>query len=97
MSQQSYLIDTNILIGLEDYHKVDAAYARFLSLASSHKVDIFVHEAAKEDIACDRNASRREISLSKIRKYRVLRNTARPDRRRTRGRLWAVEKAQRCR
>ncbi|MBS9719191.1 GNAT family N-acetyltransferase [Tianweitania sp. BSSL-BM11] len=73
MSQQSYLIDTNILIGLEDYHKVEAAYAKFLSLASSHKVDIFVHEAAKEDIACDRDARRREISLSKIDKYRVLR------------------------
>lgn len=74
MSQQSYLIDTNILIGLEDYHKVEAAYARFLNLASSHKVDIFVHEAAKDDIACDKDVRRREISLSKIEKYRVLRN-----------------------
>lgn len=73
MSQQSYLIDTNILIGLEDYHKVETAYARFLSLASSHKVDIFVHESSKEDIACDKDINRREISLSKIRKYRVLR------------------------
>ena len=74
MSQQSYLIDTNILIGLEDHHKVEAAYARFLSLASSHKIDIFVHEAAKDDIACDKDATRREISLSKIKKYRVLRS-----------------------
>lgn len=72
MSQQSYLIDTNILIGLEDYHKVEAAYARFLNLASAHKVDVFVHEAAKEDIAQDTDAKRREISLSKIQKYRVL-------------------------
>lgn len=74
MSQQSYLIDTNILIGLEDYHKVEAAYAKVLKLASSHKVDIFVHEAAKEDIASDKDVKRREISLSKIEKYRVLRN-----------------------
>lgn len=73
MSQQSYLIDTNILIGLEDDHKVEAAYAKFFNLASSHKVDIFVHEAAKEDIARDKNVRRREISFSKIEKYRVLR------------------------
>lgn len=74
MIQQSYLIDTNILIGLEDYHKVEAAYARFLNLASFHKIDIFVHEAARDDIACDKDATRREISLSKIKKYRVLRS-----------------------
>lgn len=72
MSQQSYLIDTNILIGLEDYHTVEAAYAKFSSLAAAHKVDIFVHEAAKDDIARDKNVERRQISLSKIAKYRVL-------------------------
>ncbi|MEQ9396129.1 GNAT family N-acetyltransferase [Haliea sp.] len=72
MSQQSYLIDTNILIGLEDHHQVEAAYARFFNLASAHKVDIFVHEVAAEDIKRDPNPQRRIISLSKIRKYRVL-------------------------
>lgn len=72
MSQQSYLIDTNILIGLEDYHTVESAYAKFYSLAAVHKVDIFVHEAAKDDIARDKNVKRRAISLSKIAKYRVL-------------------------
>jgi predicted GNAT family N-acyltransferase/predicted nucleic acid-binding protein len=72
MSQQSYLIDTNILIGLEDYHQVGAAYAELSNLVSAHKVDIFVHEAAKEDIARDKNVDRRQISLSKIAKYRVL-------------------------
>lgn len=72
MSLQSYLIDTNILIGLEDNHRVDAAYARFHQLAAAHKVNVFVHEAAKEDIARDKDAGRRQISLSKIEKYRVL-------------------------
>lgn len=72
MSQQSYLIDTNILIGLEDYHAVEAAYARFHALASAHKVDIYVHEAAKDDIARDKDVERRNISLSKIAKYRAL-------------------------
>lgn len=72
MSHQAYLIDTNILIGLEDNHTVEAAYARLLALAATHKVDIYVHEAAKDDIARDTDAKRRQISLSKIEKYRLL-------------------------
>lgn len=72
MSHQAYLIDTNILIGLEDNHTVEAAYSKFLSLAATHKVDVYVHEAAKDDIARDTDAKRRGISLSKIEKYRLL-------------------------
>ena len=72
MGQQSYLIDTNILIGLEDDHLVQPAYARFLSLASSHRVKIFVHEASVADINRDKNDQRREISLSKLAKYPIL-------------------------
>lgn len=72
MSLQAYLIDTNILIGLEDNHTVEVAYARLLALAATHKVDVYVHEAAKDDIARDTDAKRRQISLSKIEKYRLL-------------------------
>lgn len=69
---QSYLIDTNILIGLEDNHSVDPAYSDFSSLAAKHKVDVFVHEVARDDIARDNNAQRRRISLSKIEKFQAL-------------------------
>lgn len=72
MSQQSYLIDTNIVIGLEDNLTVKPAYSQFSSLAAKHKIDVFVHEAAHDDIARDKDAARREISLSKIKKYRLL-------------------------
>lgn len=72
MRQQSYLIDTNILIGLEDYREVDRAYAKFSSLAAAHKVNVFVHEAARDDILRDKDISRRKISLSKIEKYQIL-------------------------
>ncbi|MGL4637373.1 MAG: GNAT family N-acetyltransferase [Beijerinckiaceae bacterium] len=72
MNQQSYLIDTNILIGLEDNRTVEPAYATFSQLAAKHKVDIFVHEAARDDIARDKDSKRRAISLSKIKKYRIL-------------------------
>lgn len=72
MSHQAYLIDTNILIGLEDNHTVEAAYSRFLALAATHKANVYVHEAAKDDIARDSDDSRRKISLSKIDKYQLL-------------------------
>lgn len=43
-----------------------------LALAATHRVDVYVHEAAKDDIARDTDAKRRQISLSKIEKYRLL-------------------------
>lgn len=72
MTTQSYLIDTNILIGLEDHHAVQPAYARFSKLAAAYKLDVFVHEAAKDDIARDADQERRAISLSKIEKFQSL-------------------------
>lgn len=69
---QSYLIDTNILIGLEDNHAVEPAYARFLKLASEYKLDILVHDAVADDIARDGNNGRRRISLSKREKFQSL-------------------------
>lgn len=72
MSTQSYLIDTNIIIGLEDNHTVNPAYALFSSLAAKHKVDVFVHSAARDDIAQDKNTKRRAISNSKLAKFQTL-------------------------
>lgn len=72
MSTRSYLIDTNIIIGLKDNQTVDPAYAEFVSLAAKHKLDIFVHESARDDIARDRNFVRRRISFSKIEKFQIL-------------------------
>ncbi len=72
MSKKSYLIDTNILIGLEDNHTVESAYTTFYRLTSTYNISVFVHEAAKEDILRDKNSERRAISLSKIKRYRIL-------------------------
>lgn len=72
MGTPSYLIDTNIIIGLEDNHAVKPAYAKFSQLAAKHKVDVFVHEAARDDYAQDKDLKRRKISLSKLVKYQVL-------------------------
>lgn len=72
MSTQTYLIDTNVIIGLEDHRTVQPAFAALLSVAAKHKVDIMVHEAARDDIQRDQDAKRRAISLSKLEKFQLL-------------------------
>lgn len=72
MSSQTYLIDTNVIIGLEDHHAVQPAFAALLSIAAKHKVDVLVHEAARDDIGRDRNDHRRQVSLSKLDKFQIL-------------------------
>ena len=72
MGIQKYLIDTNIIIGLEDNHTVQPAFAALLSVAAEHGVDILVHEAARDDIRRDKSTVRRDISLSKLAKFQML-------------------------
>lgn len=72
MSTQTYLIDTNVIVGLEDDHTVQPPFAALLSLAAKHKVDVLVHEAARDDIQRDRNTRRRDVSLSKLKKFQLL-------------------------
>ena len=72
MSTQKYLIDTNVIIGLEDNHTVQSAFAVLHSVAAQHGVDIFVHEVARDDIERDKDKVRRRISLSKLDKFQAL-------------------------
>ncbi len=72
MSTQSYLIDTNVVIELEDNHNVNPISAEFLKLASTYKADVFVHETAKDDITRDKDVKRQKISLSKFNKFQML-------------------------
>ncbi len=72
MSTQTYLIDTNVIIGLEDHKTVQPAFAALLSVAARNKVDIMVHEAARDDLQRDQDAKRKAISLSKLEKFQVL-------------------------
>jgi len=55
MNKRSYLIDTNILIGLEGNHESGAVQAKFHCRALAREIDICVHESAKDDIARDKN------------------------------------------
>lgn len=79
MSDFKLLIDTNVFIGLEDPRRVDPASAELVRKCGEHAVDVFVHEAALLDIARDKDESRRDISLSKLRKFQQLKSPKLPD------------------
>jgi GNAT superfamily N-acetyltransferase len=57
---------------------VAEAFARFSQLCSTHSVRIFVHEASLQDVARDKNITRRKITESKIEKFEVLRGVPTP-------------------
>lgn len=73
------LIDTNILIHLEDNKIVDDKFSRFYRCAISNNCKILYHPLAiPEDLQKDTNIQRREITLSKLKKYEPLQDYAQP-------------------
>jgi ribosomal protein S18 acetylase RimI-like enzyme len=78
MSGRKLLIDTNVFIGLEDEREVAPDFATLQQLCAQHGVRVFIHERATEDIGRDRDAKRRAISLSKIRKFEPLTRIPQP-------------------
>lgn len=63
------LIDTNVLIGLEDWKATPPSFAKLQSLSSKHGCQLYVHEAALSDIARDSDLERRKTTLSKVDKF----------------------------
>lgn len=70
------LVDTNILIHLEDNKVLDKEFSAFYNLAISNKCDILYHNACLQDIAKDKDQGRQEIIASKLAKYTILQNPA---------------------
>ncbi|GHT27844.1 hypothetical protein FACS189432_04990 [Bacteroidia bacterium] len=71
------LIDTNILIQLEDNRIINEQFADFYKLAISNSCKILYHpEAIPSDISRDTNHDRKEIIKSKLQKYETLENFA---------------------
>lgn len=66
------LIDTNVFIGLEDPKPVSPAAAELIRKCGEYGVALFVHDAAVFDIQQDTNLDRRQVSLSKLEKFRRL-------------------------
>jgi len=67
------LIDTNVVIGLEDARLVSGSFAEIVRLCNEHKIDLFIDSATYDDVSRDRDASRRTITLSKLAKFQRLR------------------------
>ena len=80
MREFKFLIDTNIVIGLEDDRTVDRAFAELSRLCSQHGIRLFIHDAVSDDICRDKDVKRREIILSKLAKFERLRSLPNEDR-----------------
>lgn len=79
MSAPKILIDTNILIGLEDSREIDAIFSSLHQKCQENGVQIFVHEASKRDIQKDKDLQRKNVILSKIAKFSEISGIQEPD------------------
>lgn len=71
------LVDTNILINLEDNKVIDKLFSKFYNLAISNNCKIWYHPSAiPQDINRDKDDDRKNIILSKLDKYEKLGNPA---------------------
>jgi DNA polymerase/3'-5' exonuclease PolX len=67
--RRSFLIDTNIIIQLEDPKPVHVEFSEMVRRCQEHGVTLYVHEASEEDIKHDQDVQRRTVTLSKIAKF----------------------------
>jgi len=72
------LIDTNILIALEDDHILESRFSDFVREASKNS-DVLIHPASIKDIERDKNKKRKAKMISKLSKYQKLDKPPEPD------------------
>ena len=63
------LIDTNIIINLEDNKILEESFTKFIQLASGNNCIIYYHKDCIKDVLRDNNSERKNITLSKLKKY----------------------------
>lgn len=68
------LIDTNILINLEDpnYNILEEAILAIARISSSNNVQLLYHPKSLDDINSDKNESRKQSMFSRVKKYEQL-------------------------
>lgn len=71
----SILIDTNIIINLEDHKEIDKPYADLSRICNQFGITLYSHEASRDDVERDKDPERKRISLSKLAKYPCIRRT----------------------
>lgn len=73
------LIDTNILINLEDNKVINKQFSDFYRLAITNNCQVLYHpKAIPVDISRDNNSDRKEIIKSKLEKYEKLKDYTEP-------------------
>src|SRR6266511_6344162 len=65
------LVDTNVVIGLEDAQPVQASLAELVRLSSEHAVGLFVDGATYDDVARDKDEARRVVTFTRATGARV--------------------------
>lgn len=69
------LLDTNIIIPLEDTSRIlDASFAELRKLAAEQQHCLYVHPMQVEDINRDKNTERKQIVLSRLNQYSKIDN-----------------------
>lgn len=64
------LLDTNIVIPLEDTSKIlDSSFAELRKLSAEQHHCLYIHPMQFEDINRDKNQERRKIVLSRLKQY----------------------------
>jgi hypothetical protein len=73
------LLDTNIIIPLEDSSKaLEDSFSEFVRLSGEFKHQLLVHPSSLDDIQRDKDPKRQAISLTRIRKYNLVVDPPRP-------------------
>jgi ribosomal protein S18 acetylase RimI-like enzyme len=78
MADFKLLVDTNVVIALEDPQPVQASLAELVRLCNEYSIGLFVDGANYDDVARDKNDHRRQITLSKLEKFQRLRDVPVP-------------------
>ena len=69
MKLKQVLLDTNIIVPLEDYRVVPEHYSTLVRKLNDENIAVMAHEASFDDISRDLDLVRREKSKSKLAKY----------------------------
>ena len=68
-----FLLDTNIILAIEDNRPIDSTFSLLARKSSEHGINLFIDSAIVDDVKRDRDEARRQITLSKLEKFEILR------------------------